>query len=164
MPGGRVASHIEGAQGWLARAAHDWRRGERGRTLAHLSLAEAEVRLALRLAEAEPLPNRWRRSRTVAVVAAALAAATVLGAGVRWPGGSVEDRVPSQAAAATVSLGYVPGALLGLVAPARETLTARPWAAPAVHDETVWLHRLFEDVGAPTPGPALWPEDALPPP
>jgi hypothetical protein len=131
--------------------------------LLELSLAEAEVRLARKWAEVEPLPAR-RPARTMAVAAAAVAAATVLGAGVRWPGGSVEDRVPSQAAAATVSLGYVPGTLLGLVAPARETLTARPWATPAVHDETVWLHRLFEDVGAPTPGPALWPEDVLPPP
>lgn len=163
MSGGRVASHIEDARGWLARAARDWRRGERGRTLLELSLAEAEIRVARRLAEAEPLPAQGRPSRTAVVVAAAVATAAVLGTGVRWPSGSVDDRVPARAAAATVSLEYVPGTLLGLVAPARESLTARPWARPTVRDEAVWLHRLFEDAGAPTPGPALGLEEWLPP-
>ncbi len=157
MFAGRVMTHVEAAHGWLARAAEDWRRGERGRTVLHLSLAEAEVRLARRLAEVEPLPERWRPSPTLGAVAAAVVAAVVLGAWVRWTGGPVAHRAPSQPVAATVSLEYVPGRLLELVAPPQGTFTLRPWVGSAVREETVRLNWLREHQGVPGSSPAVWP-------
>lgn len=147
---GRVVVHIEGARGWLERAEREWRRGSRARALLDLSLAEAEVRLARRAAATEPLPGVHRRPAVVFALAATGLLAVALAGGLRGPTREAPPR-SAHAAVRAVSLGYVPGAVLGLVAPPREGLVARPWAVPT--DESApWLRDLLREAGVEVDG------------
>jgi len=149
-----VATHIQGAQGWLDRAAREWAAGARARAILALSLAEAEVRLAKHLAATEPVPAA-RRPVTL-VAAAGLVVALALAGGLRWPAAPVSEQVTAHAATAAVSLGYVPGRVLALVAPPQDRLVGRPWTQPPADEATVWLQALLREAGlAACPGKVI---------
>ncbi|MCS7235415.1 MAG: hypothetical protein RMM30_05500 [Armatimonadota bacterium] len=142
----RVATHIEGARTWLDRAARSWEAGRRARALLDLQLAEAEVRLARHLAACEPAP-RVRRRPLAVVVAVAAVVAVALAGGVRWPADSPPERATAHAAGRAVSLGYVPGSLLALVAPPRGRLVGRPWAAASADEVALWVQAVLHEAG-----------------
>ncbi len=163
--------HIEGARGWLERAAREWGKGCRARALLDLSLAEAEVRLARYAASTEPLPAR-RKTSGVAVALAAAALAVSLAGSLRGPTSTTPPRFAEHAATRTVSLGYTPGGVLALVAPPREGpggllekasggrawgpqkslrdfwggLGSDPWAGSREEDSR-WLRALLREAG-----------------
>lgn len=161
---GRVTVHIEGARGWLARAAREWDRGCRARALLDLSLAEAEVRLARHAAATEPVPAPRKKTSGAAVALAAAALAAGLFGGLRAPTSTRPPRSAAPPAVRTVSLGYIPGSVLALVAPDpgspaggvfRHTLLGvRPGralgpvdrAGPAEEDGP-WLRALLREAG-----------------
>ena len=162
---GRVTVHIEGARGWLARAAREWDRGCRARALLDLSLAEAEVRLARHAAATEPVPAPRKRTSGAAVALAAAALAVGLFGSLRAPTSTRPPQSAAPPAVRTVSLGYIPGGVLALVAPDpgspsgggvfRHTLLGvRPGralgpvdrAGPAEEDGP-WLRALLREVG-----------------
>ncbi len=143
---GRVTVHIEGARGWLERAARAWETGSRARALLDLSLAEAEVRLARQLALSEPLPVARRRPAVVVAVLAA-AVTVALAGGLRWPAGTVPEKAAAHAAGRAVSLGYVPGGVLALVAPSRQPLVARPWTVRSGEEIPLWIRDLLREAG-----------------
>lgn len=138
---GRVTVHIQGARGWLERAEREWQHGCRARAVLDLSLAEAEVRLARHAATSEPVPALRRRP----AVALALAAAGVLAVAVAGElrGPRQPPPQPAHASVRAVSLGYVPGAVLALVAPPRE-IVAAPWTATPVDPALGWRDLLRE--------------------
>lgn len=143
---GRVATHIQGARGWLDRAAREWASGSRARAVLDLTLAEAEVRLARRLAASEPAPVTTRRPVLVLVGAAAVLAVALAG-GLRWPASPISERAAAHAATAAVSLGYVPGRVLALVAPPEDRLVGRPWVSPSGDEATAWLRTVLREAG-----------------
>ncbi|MDR5682930.1 MAG: hypothetical protein QN163_02740 [Armatimonadota bacterium] len=135
-PAGRVLLHMVDAEAWLRRARREWRRGARARTLLTLSLAEAEVRVARQEALSAPLPTRRTSAARLAVAAACAALVGILGAGV-WSGmqwddsdGTARGVIARPTEARMLSLGYVPGVVLRLVAPARDALSSDPRPAP----------------------------------
>lgn len=148
---GRVTVHIEGARGWLERAARAWETGSRGRAVLDLSLAEAEVRLARQLALSEPLPVARRRPAVVAAVAAA-AVAVALAGGLRWPAATVPAKATAHAAGRAVSLGYVPGSVLALVSPSRQPGVAPPWTVPSGEEVPFWIRDLLREAGLDSEG------------
>ncbi len=152
---GRVVVHIDGARGWLERAAGEWERGQRARAVLDLSLAEAEVRLARYAALTEPPSGRRRKPAWALVAVAALAAA--LAGALRWPTGTAPERSAAHALPRAVSLGYVPGGVLALVAPPGEGRVGRPWTDPSAEDPTLWLRGLFREGGADPEGFGLQP-------
>lgn len=148
---GRVTVHIEGARGWLERAARAWETGSRARALLDLSLAEAEVRLARQLALSEPLPVA-RRHPAVLLAVLAAAAAVALAGGLRWPAATVPEKATAHAAGRAVSLGYVPGSVLALVSPSRQHLVARPWTVPSGEEVPLWIRDLLREAGLDSEG------------
>lgn len=159
---GRVTVHIEGARGWLERAAREWGKGCRARALLDLSLAEAEVRLARYAASTEPLPARRKTSRVAVALAATALAVVGLAGSLRGPTSTTPPRSAAHAAARTVSLGYTPGGVLALVAPPREGpgglpekasggrtwggLGSDPWAG-SWEEDSRWLRALLREAG-----------------
>ena len=137
---GRVATHIQGAVGWLERAGRAWEAGARTRALLDLCLAEAEVRLARKLAATEPVPTA-RRPAGVPVVLA-------LAGGLRWPVAPVSEKATAHASGRTLSLGYVPGSLLALVAPAGAPLAWHP--AGGEDDAAAWVRAFLREAGLDT--------------
>jgi exonuclease VII small subunit len=145
----RVTGHIEGARVWLDRAARSWEAGRRARAVLDLQLAEAEVRLARQLAAREPAPHARRQPLALVVAVAAVVAAAVAG-GLRWPAAIPPERAAAHAAGRAVSLGYVPGSLLALVAPPGDRLVGRPWAEPSVDEATLWVQAVLREAGIET--------------
>ena len=144
---GRVATHIQGAVGWLERAGRAWEAGARTRALLDLCLAEAEVRLARKLAATEPVPTA-RRPAVVWLVAAGVTVVLALAGGLRWPVAPVSEKATAHASGRTLSLGYVPGSLLALVAPAGAPLAWHP--AGGEDDAAAWVRAFLREAGLDT--------------
>lgn len=139
---GRVTVHIEGARGWLQRAEREWQQGCRARAVLDLSLAEAEVRLARYAATVEPKPA-LHRGPAVALALAAAGLLAVAVAGGLWGSRQQPSPPAAHAPVRAVSLGYVPGAVLALVAPPREIVLA-PWTSSPVDPGLGWRDLLRE--------------------